>query len=124
MRMTTGAPITAGGLTLQSTNQPLPELKSNAFLTNTLPYVATGVNIIPLYTVEYSYVTRLGGRQGAWTGSSVVASISGDQRIGLFTLPLINDQTNAPLIVGTDGSADGPKLALKLILESLGFPKR
>ena len=53
-----------------------------------------------------------------------MASISGDQRIGLFTLPLINYQTNAPLIVGTDGSADGPKLALKLILESLGFPKR
>jgi len=124
LRMTRGAPITAGGLTLPSTSQPLPELQSNAFLTNTLPYVATGGNIIPLYTAQYSYVTRLGGRQGPWPGSSVVASISGDQRIGLFTLPLINDQSSAPLIVGSDGLEDGPQLALKLILESLGFPKR
>lgn len=123
LRMTQGARITAGGRTLPSTSQPLPELKSNAFLTNTLPYIATGSNIIPLYTVDYSYVTRT-GRLGPWTGSSVVASISADLRIGLFTLPVINDQTSAQLLIGQTGSEDAPRLALKLILESLGFPKR
>ncbi|MDA1029034.1 MAG: hypothetical protein O3B41_08290 [Bacteroidetes bacterium] len=123
LRMTQGARITAGGRTLPSTSQPLPELKSNAFLTNTLPYIATGSNIIPLYTVDYSYVTRT-GRLGPWTGSSVVASISADLRIGLFTLPVINDQTSAQLLIGQTGSVDAPRLALKLMLESLGFPKR
>jgi hypothetical protein len=124
LRMSTGTRITSNGITLPSTSQALPELKSNAFLTNTLPYVVSSSNIIPLYSVDYTYVTRLGGRQGAWTGSSVVASISSDQRIGLFTLPLINDQTSASLLIGATGSTEAPKLALKLILESLGFPKR
>ncbi len=123
LRMTTGARITANGRTLPSTSQPLPELISKAFLTNTLPYVTTGSNILPLYTVDYTYVTRAGG-QGPWTGSSVVASMSADQRIGLFTLPMINDQNSAPILGGANGSTDAPSLALKLMLESLGFPKR
>lgn len=124
LRMTDGALIGAKGITLPSTNQPLPDLKSNAFLVNTLPYVAEGANIIPLYEVDYQYVTRLGSRQGPWFGSKVVASISADQRIGLFVLPMVNDQTGVPLIVGADGSANTPAVALRLILESLGFPKR
>jgi hypothetical protein len=124
LRMATGALISSGGLMLPSTSEVLPELKSNAFLVNTLPYVATGANIIPIYEAEYRYVTRQGSRQGPWFGSAVVASISRDQRVGLFTLPLINDQSSAPLLVGADDSAETPIRALRLILESLGFPQR
>ncbi len=124
LRMSNGALISAKGITLPSTSQPLPDLKSNAFLVNTLPYVAQGANIIPLYEVDYQYVTRFGSRQGPWFGSKVVASISADQRIGLFVLPLVNDQTGAPLIVGAQGDTNTPAQALSLILESLGFPKR
>lgn len=124
LRMSTGSLITAGGLTLPSTSEALPELKSNAFLVTTLPYITTGANIIPIYEAEYRYVTRVGSRQGPWLGSSVVASISADQRVGLFALPLINDQSSAPLLIGADDSAETPIRALKLILESLGFPQR
>ncbi len=124
LRLATGGVISAGGRTLPSTSQPLPELKSAAFLVNTLPFVATGSNIIPLYEADYRYVTRLGSRQGPWFGSSVVASLSADQRIGLFALPLFNDQTGASLITGANGDDADVELALNLILESLGFPKR
>ncbi|GMQ81736.1 MAG: hypothetical protein BMS9Abin05_1171 [Rhodothermia bacterium] len=102
---------------------PLPILKSGAFLINTLPFVILGSNSIPLYEAEYRYVTRA-GQQGPWSGPATIASISTDQRVGLFALPLVNDQSGAQILIGADGDTEAPKQAIKLMLESLGFPKR
>ncbi len=103
----------------------LPPLKSNGFFINELPYFATGANVIPLYEAEYGYLTRTSpARRGSWPGPRTVASISADQRVALFALPLVNEQTGAPFILGADGDPAAPRRAVHLILESLGFPKR
>ncbi len=102
----------------------LPPLISQAFQINTRPYFAESANIIPLYSGTYEYVTRVGNRTGLWPGPTTVASISADQRVGLFALPLINEQTQRPLLTGPDGDPDALRQAIHLMLESLGFPKR
>lgn len=103
--------------------QPLPPLVSQSFLINTLPFIAVGENIVPLYEAEYRFLT-LRNRQGPWTGPSTVASISADRRVGLFALPLVNEQTGAPILAGTDGTPDAGREAVQLMLQSLGFPGR
>lgn len=108
---------------LPGVSAPLPALSSRAFLINELPYFAQSANIIPLYNADYSYLTRQ-GRRGDWKAPETVASISADRRVALFALPLINEQTGAPLLVGADGDPEAPRRAIRLILESLGFPKR
>ncbi len=102
----------------------LPALESRGFITNSLPFITGGTNTIPLYNAEYRYVTRLGGRQGPWFGSPVVASLSADLRVGLFALPMLNDQTGVQLLTGADGDTNAPREAIMIMLESLGFPKR
>ncbi len=102
----------------------LPALDSDAFFTNTLPYATDGANVIPLATGEYTYITRDGRRQGPWFGPSVIASMSADQRVGLFALPLVNEQSGNQNLVGADGDTEAPRTAIKLMLESLGFPQR
>ena len=103
--------------------ETLPELRTSAFVINTLPYLTEGSNTIPLLEADYTYLTRQGGRSGPWFGSKVIASISADRRVGLFALPMINDQTSAPLLVGADGDPEAARRAIHLMLESLGFPK-
>ena len=107
---------------LPSVATPLPELVIQEFVVGPLPYIATGASVIPLYEAEYSYLTLDRGT-GAWPDSRLVASISADQRVGLFSLPLINEQTGAPIIAGTDGSEETAREVVRMMLESLGFPK-
>jgi hypothetical protein len=123
LRMSVNSPISptsvVPGLSVQ-----LPALKSSAFFLNTLPFEAEGANVIPLADGAYTYVTRVGGRQGPWFGSSTIASISADRRVGLFGLPLVNEQSGAQNLVGADGDVNAPTQAIRLMLESLGFPRR
>lgn len=93
------------------------------FVITTLPYVATSAATIPLYNAEFQYITRVGNRRGVWPGPSTIASISDDQRIGLFSIPLVNEANGSPLVVGEDGNPETAKDAVKLMLESLGFPQ-
>ncbi|MEZ4700785.1 MAG: hypothetical protein R2834_10685 [Rhodothermales bacterium] len=104
-------------------SEPLPALTFTSFDINSLPYIVAGTNAIPLYEAGFTYVST-SNTQGAWTGPSTIASISADRRIALFAIPLINEQTGAPILVGADGAEDGGRRAISLMLESLGFPKR
>ncbi|GAB5519010.1 MAG: hypothetical protein RhofKO_12610 [Rhodothermales bacterium] len=100
----------------------LPALKAETIIINTLPYSTSGANTISLYRADYQYRTRQGDR-GDWFGASTVASISADQRVGLFALPLINEQNGNPLLVGEDDDATAAREAVQTMLELLGFPK-
>ena len=122
LRLLGEAPITALG-TLPGTSIPLPALKMGGFVINTLPYVATSSATIPIYDAQFQYITRVGSRRGIWTGPSTVASISDDQRIGLFSIPMVNESNGSPLVVGADGDPQAARTAVMLMLESLGFPK-
>jgi hypothetical protein len=108
---------------LPGTAASLPELTFSSFDINTLPFVAGGANIIPLYEAAYTYVST-SNNQGPWTGPSTIASISADNRIGLFAIPMINEQSAEPVLVGRDGDPETGREAIELMLESLGFPKR
>ena len=102
----------------------LPGLEAAQFRIDTLPYEAQSNNTISLYEAEYRFVSISGQNQGIWSGPSTVVSISADRRVALFALPLINEQTSAPVLIGTDGDPDAGVRAVHVILESLGFPKR
>lgn len=101
----------------------LPTLRSDQFFINELPYIATGSNIIPLYEANYRYLTRQGQR-GEWPGARTVVSISADRRVGLFGLPMVNESTGQPIILTEDGDPNGGRQAVRMMLESLGFPLR
>ncbi len=107
---------------LPGVSEPLPDLASANFYINELPYFAEGANIIPLYEADYGYLTRRGAR-GDWAEPTTVASISADRRVGLFALPMVNEQSGADFLTGADGDPEAPRRAIKLMLESLGFPK-
>ena len=102
---------------------PLPPLAVQQFLIGQLPFISTSSSTIPLYEAEYEYLT-LSGSSGPWPGSSLVMSISADQRIGLFALPLINESSGAPILTGTDGDPEAARDVVRFMLESLGFPKQ
>jgi len=102
---------------------PLPPLTASSFVINTLPYFAEGVNVVELYRADYQYQLRIGSGRGEWPAPTTVASISADRRVGLFALPLISDQSGLTQFEGADGSEDAPRQAVKLMLESLGFPR-
>ena len=123
LRLPVGTAVNPSG-TLPGTSAPLPLLEIAQFRIDTLPFIATGSNIIPLYQTDYLYVSLDGRSTGTWTGPSTVASISADQRVGLFALPLFNEQTGAPIVIGADGDPNAAAQAIHLMLESLGFPKR
>jgi len=116
------------GATVTPVGQPpgvgtmLPQLSISSFNINTLPYVVGGTNTIPLYEASYTFVSS-SNNQGPWTGPSTVASISADQRIALFAVPLINEQSGEPILIG-DADPSAGQAAIHLILESRGFPKR
>ncbi len=104
-------------------SRPLPELTVQQFVIGALPFVADGASIVPLYNGNYSYLT-LSNRSGPWPGPSTVASISANQRIAIFTIPMVNEQTGASVLTDADGNGDASEEAIKILLESLGFPKR
>lgn len=122
MELGRGAAVTAAG-TLPGVAEPLPALESRNFYINELPFFAEGANTIPLYEGEFVYLTRFGNR-GSWIRPRTVVSISADRRIGLFGLPMVNEQSGEGHLVGADGDSQAPQNAVKLMLESLGFPKR
>lgn len=123
LRLPTDAPVTPVN-PVPGVATPLPPLQSAAFQINTLPFVTSGNKAMPLYEAAYTYLTRTGSRQGPWTGASTVAALTTDRRVGLFALPLVNDQNGTPLLTGTDGDPEATRRAIWLMLESLGFPKR
>ena len=102
---------------------PLPALEIAQFRIDTLPYVAQSNNTL-LYEAAYRFVSLNGQNQGIWPGPSTIASISADRRVALFALPLLNEQSSVPVLIGADGDPDAGIRAVHLILESLGFPKR
>ena len=122
MELGRGAAVSAVG-GLPGVSEPLPDLVSDNFYINELPYFARGANTLPLYEADYVYLTRFGNR-GSWVSPRTIASISGDRRIGLFGLPLVNEISGVPLLSGADGDPDAARRAVQLMLESLGFPKR
>lgn len=109
--------------TLPGVSGELPRLRSDQFLINELPFLTDGSNIIPLYAADYRYLTRQ-GRRGAWPGPRTVAAISADRRVGMFALPLVNEASGNPIILTEDGDASGGPIAVRMMLESLGFPLR
>lgn len=122
LQLATNAPIDPAG-PVPGVAAPLPALRSNRFFVSELPYEAGGAGSVPLYEAHYEYrVSATAG--GVWPAPRTVASISADRRIALFALPMINEQTGAPALLGADGDPEAPRRAVHLILESLGFPKR
>lgn len=124
LRLTTGTELRVAG-SLPGISTPLPTLQTSGFLIGTLPYIAASNNIVPLYQTDFEYRTRQGNRRGTWPESfgNVIASISSDGRVGLFSLPLVNETTGAPTIEGSDGDENAIIEAIHLMLESLGFPQ-
>jgi hypothetical protein len=123
LRLVPGAAITPTS-TLPGLDAPLPPLEFGAFAINTLPFIVENTSIVPLYEAEYTYVTQ-DSRQGPWPGVSTIASISADRRIGLFSIPVINEQSAEPIVFGAGTTDPAPtRQALFMILDSLGFPKR
>lgn len=98
----------------------LPTLSPVRLIIGTLPYIAQGTSV-PLYTAEYQTQPFAGGT-GVWTGSSVIASISQDDRIALFALPIPDERTGTSLFVGESGSDQEVREAIFAILTRLGFP--
>ncbi|WP_178139412.1 hypothetical protein [Rhodothermus profundi] len=119
----------ASGAAITPVNTPpgvstvLPPLQSNRFFINELPYFAEGATIVPLYEADYQYLSRR-GRRGRWPHPRTVASISADARVALFGLPLVNELTGEPVLIGADGDPDAGRQAIMLLLRSLGFPER
>lgn len=113
---------------LPQTGTALPALKTTEFIITTLPYEAADSRTVPLYTADFEYSTRVGRRSGLWPGPSVIASMRLDDtqqpQVGLMTLPLVNEVSGAPLLVGADGDADAGREAVRLMLESLQFGRR
>ena len=100
----------------------LPTLSPTRLIIGTLPYIAQGGDI-PLYTAQYTSQPFAGGT-AVWTGSSVIASISEDNRIALFAIPIPDEQSGQPLLVGEDGSGETTQEAIFAILRQLGFPQQ
>jgi len=109
--------------TLPNITDPLPELVARQFIIGALPFEANTVSSAPIYTADYRYLT-LQNASGPWPGPSFVASISTDQRVGLFTLPMINEQSGTPILTDVDGDPEAARELIRLMLESLGFPKQ
>ncbi|MFN3597302.1 MAG: hypothetical protein ACK41D_08530 [Rubricoccaceae bacterium] len=96
----------------------LPALRATQVITGALPYV-TGFDDVPLYRVQF-FDPR---NNQDWTGSDVVASLSGDRRVGLFALTPVSTATGAPLYVPAEPG--GPDLydAFARLLAGLDFPR-
>lgn len=111
---------------LPGVSEPLPALQARGFIINTLPFVAEGSSIIPLYGADYTYLPRQGS-EGPWSAVSdqnTVASITADGTVGLFALPLVSEISGAPAFQSPDGDLDAGRRAVQLMLQALDFPQR
>lgn len=122
LRVLPGAELTPQA-SLPGVSTPLPTLQSTATILTTQPYIADGASIVKLYGADFT-AFKQNGQPVTWPGSSIVASMSADQRIGLFSLPLFDERNGNVQIIGADDDPDAGKAAIFLMLESLGFPKQ
>ncbi|NND71707.1 MAG: hypothetical protein HKN43_09010 [Rhodothermales bacterium] len=122
LRMSSGT-LTSSSTEVPGTGQMLPVLKPNSLIFTTLPYSVSGSTNIPLMEGTYSYVTR-SGSQGPWFGSTTVASMSADRRVGLFTLPLLSESSGEIIFSDENDDTEAARDAVKLLLEGLNFPQR
>ncbi|MEP0545617.1 MAG: hypothetical protein ABJF88_01665 [Rhodothermales bacterium] len=76
-----------------------------------------------LYTGELTGQLDEGNVNVPWPGPSALASLRGDSRVALLAVPLVRELNGGPYLVGTDGDADAPIEAVKLILDALDFPR-
>lgn len=123
LRMPSGTPVEPLEA-VPGTGQTLPPLESQQFVIGTLPYAAATANTVPLYRAGFLSVSRAGGQTAPWQGPGVVASMSADGRIGLFSLPLVNETTGAPVFTGPGGDPEAAREAVHRMLRGLGFPER
>ena len=105
------------------TGQLLPTIQNDGLIFTTLPYSSDGPNVIPLMATSFTYITQ-SNSQGPWTGVNTVASMSSDQRVGLFTLPLVSESSGEIRFTDATGDPEVTRDAVKLLLEGLSFPKR
>ncbi len=122
LELASGAAITPVNV-LPRTGESLPPLKAHRFFINELPYFAEGGAVVPLYEADYQYLNRAGQRR-PWPRPRTIASISADARVALFGLPLVNELTGGPELVGADGDPEAGRQAVMRLLQSLGFPQR
>ncbi|CAN5600881.1 hypothetical protein BH23BAC4_BH23BAC4_00400 [soil metagenome] len=98
------------------TGRMLPELRAQR-LAFTLPYTINPSTTVPLYQGEF--IDR-DANNAPWTGSSVVATMDVERRVGLLALQLYTRNRYDFAGPGADGQA--PCLAVQYILEGLSFP--
>lgn len=122
LRLFSNAAIDPLVTTLPGTTQPMPALAAASTVLSTLPYVVGSSDVLPVYSAAYRAITS-GGSLTDWDGPSTIASISTDQRVGLFALPMINPASGVEILKGADGDTSAPRRAIFLMLESLGFPQ-
>ncbi|TDI72662.1 MAG: hypothetical protein E2O84_08465 [Bacteroidetes bacterium] len=122
LRLFQNAPVDPLVVTLPGTGEPMPALVASATLLSTLPYVVGGSDVLPIYSAAYRAISSAGSLVD-WDGPTTIASISTDQRVGLFALPMINSFSGQEVLIGADGDTAAPRRAIHLMLESLGFPK-
>ncbi len=101
------------------TGEQFPQLEPALPIFRELPYEAEGTTIVPLLSAPFQPTSG-----GEWTGPTVVASMSADQRVGLFALPMYNEITGGYILRGTDGDPQASVRAIHLMLRGLGFPSR
>jgi hypothetical protein len=124
LSVSTGAPIVPANA-LPGASQELPQLEAQTFVITSQPYLAQGDRTLSLYRAEWTYRLRQGRTSGVWSGPSDVASLrldaSGRPVVGLWSLPVVNEQTGEPLLGSPSGDPDALRRALLAMLESLDF---
>lgn len=98
------------------TGRTLPELRAQR-LAFTLPYTISTSTSVALYTG--TFVDR-DDNNAPWTGSSIVASMDLDRRVGLLALQLYTRDRYD--FAGPGGDGEAPCLAVQYMLEGLTFP--
>lgn len=116
--------LTPGAEIRAATNSPLslPTLTPQSIVIGPLPYEASTAATQPLYVADFTYRLR-NNRSGTWTTPNVIASISTDRRVGLFSLPLVDENTGRALLTDPDGDEEAAREAVFAILAELGFPR-
>jgi hypothetical protein len=114
-----GAAVT-GVNTVPGTERTLPDLEATGFVSGAFPFEVEGTSSVGLYEAEFTVQTT-GGQFVPWPGTSTVASMTEDRRIGLIGLPFVSELGN-PRFVGAGGDEGAPRTAVQYMLEGLEFP--
>lgn len=100
------------------TGRALPTLQAARLITGTVPFEIGPATTVPLYSA--SFYDADSPNQADWEGTSVVASMDTEQRVGLVALQLY--ERGSLRFTGVGGDEDAPRQAIQYILEGLGFP--